>query len=131
MRDLLYIKCPKTLEENETIKVGICCFILLECGVLFTIVKSHSHFMLYLPIASIIAFTYFFIFASIGIYEFYIYLRVEYVLYVVGNEDTLVKISKVFLPECNPWRTAELIKNKNNVNDPIFKGQKLLIPMRK
>ena len=64
------------------------------------------------------------------IYELYIYFRAEYILYVVGNEDTLLGISEKFLPECNPWRTVEIIKNRNNISDNIFEGEKLLIPAR-
>lgn len=131
MKDLLHLNYPKTLEEKRIIIVAFWCFTLLEFGVFFTILRDHGLFSTFIAISSIIALTFFFILASIRIYEFYIYFRAEYVLYIVQCEDTLLGISQRFLPECNPWRTAAIIKYKNNINGSIIMGEKLLIPIRK
>lgn len=130
MKDLLYLNYPRTLEEKRTLKVAIVCFILLQFGALTTAIKNHSYLAIILLFSAVITLAFFFLLISAMIYEFYIYFRAEYILYVVGNEDTLLGISEKFLPECNPWRTAAIIKNRNNISDNIFEGEKLLIPVR-
>ena len=130
MKDLLYFNYPRTLEEKRTLKVAIVCFILLQFGALFTVIKDHSYLRIILLFSAVITLAFFFLLISAMIYELYIYFRAEYILYVVGNEDTLLGISEKFLPECNPWRTAAIIKNRNNISDNIFEGEKLLIPAR-
>ncbi len=129
MKDLLYLNYPRTLEEKRTLKVAIVCFILLQFGALTTVIKNHSYLAIILLFSAAITLAFFFLLISAMIYEFYIYFRAEYILYVVENEDTLLGISERFLPECNPWRTAAIIKNRNNISDNIFEGEKLLIPV--
>ncbi len=108
MKDMFYFKYPRTLEEKRTIKVGICCFILLEFGVLFTAINNHSYFTIYLPLLSIIALAFLFILASIRIYELCIYFSAEYVLYIVQEEDTLLKISEIFCQSVTLGKLSQL-----------------------
>lgn len=129
--DLLGLNINKTTEENITFKVGIFSTLLLELGIIVTIFRNRDgNFMKFILLAIIIAIICVLMLISMRLYEIYIYLSADYILYTIKKGDTLLELSEQFLPECNPWRTTEIIKNKNNIDEILYPGQKILIPTK-
>lgn len=121
----------KTDEENRTFRVGIFSTLLLEIGIIFTLFKDKNDSSIkFLLLAIFVAIIGILMLISIRLYDTYIFLRANYILYTVKKGDNLLSISEQFLPECNPWRTSEIIKSKNNIEEVLYPGQKILIPSK-
>lgn len=130
--ELLGLNINKTNEENRTFKVGILSTLLLELGIITTLFRNRDgNSIKFILLIIIIAITCILMLISIRLYEIFIYLRADYIVYTIKTGDNLLSISEKFLPECNPWRTADLIKIKNNINETLYIGQKILIPTKK
>ena len=129
--ELLGLNINKTDEENRTFKVAILSTLLLESGIMITLFRhkdgSSIKFIFLFIIVAIICIL---MLISIRLYESYIYLSADYIIYTIKAGDNLLTISKQFLPECNPWRTAEIIKNKNHISEMLHPGEQILIPIK-
>lgn len=129
---LLGLNINKTAEENRTFKVGIISTLLLEFGIILTLFRhKDENSVKFILLAIIIAIICILMLISIRLYELYVYLRADYILYTIKKGDTLLELSKQFLPECNPWITTEIIKNKNNIDEVLHIGEQILIPTMK
>lgn len=129
LTSLLGLNINRTAEENRTFKVGILSTLLLEIGIIFTLFRhGDSNSVKFVVLAIIVAIICILMLISVRLYETYVYLCADYILYTIKKGDTLLKLSKQFLPECNPWRTTEIIKNKNNIDEVLYPGEQILIP---
>jgi hypothetical protein len=129
---LLFFKYPRTIEENRTLKVSLFCIALLEFAIIFSSIKQKNfYFVKGILISAIINIFFIFLMFFIRLYEFYICFSADYILYVVKEEDTLLKLSDEFLPECNPWITMDVIKKKNLLERDVICGDMILVPTRR
>ncbi|AGK95427.1 LysM peptidoglycan-binding domain-containing protein [Clostridium pasteurianum] len=128
----LGLNIHKTDEENRTFRVGIVSTLLLETGIIFTLFKHRDDSSIkFILLAIIVAIICILMLISIRLYDVCIFLMANYIIYTVKKGDNLLTISEQFLPECNPWRTSEIIKNKNNIEEILHPGQKILIPSKR
>lgn len=131
IKDLLNFKVKKTDEEKNAYKVAIISVIFFQIGILFDLYRNKAaNLHIYIILSFFITAVCFLLLISIRIYEFFIYINASYIWYVIRANDNLLAISKECLPECNPWRTMEIIKNKNNITEVVYPGEKILIPIK-
>ncbi|WP_234122344.1 LysM peptidoglycan-binding domain-containing protein [Clostridium hydrogenum] len=121
----------KTSDEKNTILVSILATSLLELGIICQIIQSKK-----ITLSYVILFILVLVFStslnlSLKLYEFILLKRVEFILYIVKDGDTLFSLAEKYLPECNPWKTVELIKERNAISSQIYSGEKLFIPTKK
>lgn len=128
---LLNFNIDKTEEEKRTFKVGILSTLLLEAGIVATLIRNDEHDSIkFIFLSIIIAIICILMLISIKLYEIYIFLSADYIIYTVRTGDNLITISEQFLPECNPFRTANIIKIKNNIDKTLHPGEQILIPIK-
>ncbi|AJA46350.1 hypothetical protein CPAST_c02500 [Clostridium pasteurianum DSM 525 = ATCC 6013] len=128
---ILSFNINKTEEEKRTFKVGILSTLLLEAGIVVTLIRNDKHDSIkFIFLSIIIAIICILMLISIKLYEIYIFLSADYIIYTVRTGDNLITISEQFLPECNPFRTAYIIKIKNNIDESLYPGEQILIPIK-
>lgn len=127
---VLNLNIKRTAEENKILKTAIFSTTLLEIGIIVSIFKNRNDLIKFVLLAIIVFIICMVMLISIRLYETYIYINAYYFIYTVKEGDSLTAISEQFLPECNPWRTSEIIKMKNHI-EKIYPEQKILIPFKK
>lgn len=120
----------KTPEERSTIIASTLSTSLLELSILYRLIELRQLNLCYIILFLIIFIFYILIFSWVSLYEFILLKTADFVIYTVKDGDTLLSISNEHFPECNPWKTSEVIMKKNNTKF-ISTGEKLLIPIKK
>ncbi|AAK80841.1 hypothetical protein BJV85_000996 [Clostridium acetobutylicum] len=125
------IYTKKTPEEIRTINVALFSTLLLESGIICDFLRSRrEHFLTYVFLSMVTVSISIFLILLWKFYEYLLLKRCELITYIVREGDSLIAISQTCMPECNPWKTASLIRNINNIKDFIYVGQKILVPSR-
>lgn len=121
----------KTSDEKNTILVSILATSLLEFGIIYKIIEEKKISLSYMILFILVILFSILLNLSLKLYEFILLKRAEFILYIVKDGDTLFSLAEKYLPECNPWKTVKLIKERNGIGSEIYSGEKLFIPTKK
>nr|WP_257674467.1 LysM peptidoglycan-binding domain-containing protein [Clostridium felsineum] len=91
---------------------------------------NRNHFLTYVFLSILTALLSILLIKLSSLYEYILLKRCELILYIVREGDSLISISNLCMPECNPWKTSSLIKKINHIENFIYIGQQIWIPMK-